>query len=167
MTEVKNLYEPLFFLDLIVNQNRAMQQLADPRSFPDGATHVRKASEQINVVQQRTSKAGGCLGVVLGNVADDFREIVQRPLRVEEAVIHWGKRLRTSSAGTVRPAAASRTPSSMAARVFSSSSSKGEAGLSSSSFFALAMLHDSPDGEVDATPLLRLCRAWENIHGAA
>ena len=119
------------------------------------------------MVQQRASKAGGSLGVVLGNVADDFGEIVQRPLRVEEAVIDWGKRLRTSSAGTVRPASASRTPSSMAARVSSSSSSKAGAGFPNSNFFALAMLHDSPDGEVDATKLLRMCRAWEDIHGIA
>src|SRR3984957_16669256 len=53
--------------------------------------------------------------------ADDSGEIVWRSLRVEEAVIHLGNRLRTSSAEMVRPACASRTPSSMAQRVSSSS----------------------------------------------
>ena len=45
MAEVKNLYQALFFLDLVVNQNRAMQQLSYPRSFSDDATHARKTSE--------------------------------------------------------------------------------------------------------------------------
>ena len=68
-----------------------------------------------------------------------FNKILQRSLRVEEAVIHWGNRLRTSSAGTVRPASASRIPSSMAASVSSSSSSRVGAGFSNSNSLTFPM----------------------------
>jgi len=67
--------------------------------------------------------------VLFGDMADDFGEIVQRPLRVDEGVVHLGSDQRTFSAGTTRPAFPSRTPSSMAARVCSSSSSTTGAGL--------------------------------------
>lgn len=123
----------------VVNQERAVEQSPNLRPLADDATHARKTDEQINVIPQGTAKAGSCIRVVFGDVADDFGKIVQRPLRVEEAVIHLGNRLRTSSAGTVRPAFASRMPSSMAASVSSSSSSRMGAGLSSSNFFAFAI----------------------------
>lgn len=88
MAEVENLCQVPIFVDLVVDQNRTMHKLSDPRPFSDYCAHARKTSEQIHVVQQRNAVAGGRLGVFLGNVADDFGEIVQRPLRVEEAVIH-------------------------------------------------------------------------------
>jgi hypothetical protein len=59
-------------------------------------------------------------------------------------VIHLCKRLRTCLIGMVRPASASRTPSSIAASVFSSSSSIAGAGLPRSNSFALVMFDDSP-----------------------
>jgi len=92
------------------------------------------------VVQQPGAETSGGLRVIFGQIADNFGEIVQRPLRVEEAVVHFGKSLRTSSGGTVRPALASRMPSSIAASVSSSSSSRGGASFSRSASFALAML---------------------------
>jgi len=93
------------------------------------------------VLQQSAAKAGSSLVVVPGNVADDLGEIGQRPLREEEAVIHWGKSLRTSSMETVRPAPASRIPSSIAARVSSSSSSGMGGGSSKSSLVSSAQPH--------------------------
>jgi len=99
---------------------------------------------QIQMVKQGLPEARCHLGVILGDAADDLSEIVQGSLREEELAVHWGKRLRTSVAGTVRPGVASSRPSSMAARVSSSSSSKTGLGLSMSNFFALAMAHDSP-----------------------
>jgi hypothetical protein len=116
-----------------------VHQFSNLRPPSDDAAHARKAGEQIDVVQQGAAEARGRVRVVLGDVADDFGEIVQRPLRVEEAVIHLGNRLRTSSAGMVRPAFASRMPSSMAASVSSSSSPRMGAGLSSSNFFVFAI----------------------------
>lgn len=84
-----------------------MQQLSNSRPPADDAAHARKAGEQLDVVQQGTAEARGRIRIIFGYVADDFGKIVQRPLRVEEAVIHLGNRLRTSSDGTVRPAFAS------------------------------------------------------------
>lgn len=88
MAEVKNIYYVPIFVDLVVNQNWTMYKLSDPRSFSDDGAHARKTSEQIHVVQQKDAKPEGCLGVFIDNVADDFGEIVQRPFRVEEALIH-------------------------------------------------------------------------------
>lgn len=121
-----------------------MLQFSYAGPFSDRATHARKPAKQIHVVKQSAPKTHGSLAVVLGNMADDFSEIAYRPLCEEEAVIHLGKRLRTSSIGVVRPSSASRMPSSIAARVFSSSSSSGGDGLSKSNSFALAITHDSP-----------------------
>ena len=81
------------------------------------------------MIQQGSAEPGSGLSVVLGDMPENLVEIVQRPLRVEEAVIHWGKSFRTSSGDAVRPASASRIPSSMAASVSSSSSSKGGTGF--------------------------------------
>jgi hypothetical protein len=116
-----------------------VHQFSNLRSPSDDAAHARKAGEQINVAQQRIAEARGRIRVVFGDVANDFGNIVQRSLRVEEAVIHFGSRLRTSSAGTVRPALASRMPSSMAASVSLSSLSRTGAGVSSSNLFAFAI----------------------------
>jgi hypothetical protein len=140
MTEVKHFQETLIFMDLVVDQNRAMQQLANTRPFSDGASHTGKAGQQVNVVKQSISKARSRLSVVPGDVADDLGEVVQCPLREEEAVIHLGKSSRTFSIGVDRPALASRMPSSMAARVASSSSSMPGAGFSKSNSLALDML---------------------------
>ncbi|SPE43669.1 hypothetical protein SBA7_1650010 [Candidatus Sulfotelmatobacter sp. SbA7] len=116
-----------------------MNELAYTTAFPDGHTHARKSGKQANVVKHGIAKAGSSFSVVLGDVAKDFGEIVQRLFRVEEAVVHLGTSSRAFSAGSTRPASASRMPSSTAARVSSSSSSKMGAGASRSNFLAFAM----------------------------
>ena len=45
MAEVENLYQTLLFSDLVVNQNRTMEQLSHSQSAPDDAAHVRKTGE--------------------------------------------------------------------------------------------------------------------------
>ena len=70
------------------------------------------------MVKQSTPEARSRPGIILGDMAVDLSQLVQRSLCVEEVVIHWGRRWRTSLAGTVPPCAASRRPSSRAARVF-------------------------------------------------
>jgi hypothetical protein len=136
----------LQFLDGVVNQDRAMHQFAYVRTFANDAAHARKSKWSSKGVPEARCH----LGIILGDAGDDLSEIVQGSLREEELVVHWGKRLRTSVAGTVRPCVASSRPSSMAARVSSSSSSKTGLGLSMSNFFALAMAHDSPGPLTDA-----------------
>jgi len=73
---VKNLDFALGFADLIVDEKRAVQQLANQGSFSNRAAHMGKPSQQFNVGGQGTAKAGGSLRVVLSNMADDFSEIV-------------------------------------------------------------------------------------------
>ena len=76
MADVKHFHETLIFMDLVVDQNRAMQQFAHTRPFSDGASHAGKASQQVHVVEQSIAKTRSCLIVVFGNVADDRGEIV-------------------------------------------------------------------------------------------
>lgn len=85
---MNNFDQALIVIQPVINQERAVHQFSNLRSPWDDATHARKAGEQINVVQQGAAEAGGRIRVVFGYVADDFGEIVQCPLRVEEAVIH-------------------------------------------------------------------------------
>jgi hypothetical protein len=139
MPQVENFHDMSVFAQLVIHQNGAVREFPDPRSFADYAAHTGKPHEQFDVVQQRIAETGSSLGVVFGDVADYFGEIVQRSLRDEEAVIHFGMSLRTCSSSTVRPALASRMPSSMAARVASSSSSMTGVGFSKSNSLALAI----------------------------
>jgi hypothetical protein len=64
------------FVHSVVNQERAVQQLPNSRRLVDDDAHARKAGQQINVVQQGTAEAGGCIRVVFGYMADDFGEVV-------------------------------------------------------------------------------------------
>ncbi len=140
MAEMKNLNQTLVFMNLVVNQNRTVDQLAGARPFAGDIPHTWEPAEQIHVIQQRFAKAGSSLVVVLGDMPNNLGQIVQRSLREEDPVIHLGKSFRTSSMGTVRPASASRMPSSMAAKVSSSSSSSTEVGSSKSILLASAIL---------------------------
>ena len=72
---MEHFYEALVFVDSVVNEDRAMNQFPNPRSFADDAAHTGEASQQIHVVEQGVAKAGGELRIVLGDVADDAGEI--------------------------------------------------------------------------------------------
>jgi len=63
---------PLIFSDLVIYQNRAMQQFAHTRSFPDCPTHARKIDQKVYVVKQRLAKTRSRLIIVFGYVPDDF-----------------------------------------------------------------------------------------------
>lgn len=76
MPEVKYFQKTLVFTDLVVDQNRAMQQLANPRPFSDGAPHAWETSQQLHMVEQRATKARSSLIVILGNVTDYAGEVV-------------------------------------------------------------------------------------------
>src|SRR5580700_7659584 len=132
MPQVENFHHTFVFAQLVIDQNWAVREFSDPRPFADCAAHAGKPSQKLDVVQQRVSETRSSFSVIFGDMADDFSEIVQRSLGDEEAVIHFGKSLRTCSSSTVRPGLASRIPSSMAARVAASSSSMSGAGFSKS-----------------------------------
>jgi hypothetical protein len=91
------------------------------------------------MVEQGIAEALSSLWIIFGNVADDISEVVQRPLREEESEIHLGRSSRTCSRETVRPDLESRSPSSMAASVALSSSSRTGAAFSKSDSLVLAM----------------------------
>jgi hypothetical protein len=106
-----------FFLDTVVDQNWAVHQLAYLGTLTNRGAYARISAKQIEVIEKGVTESQSSIGIIFGDVANDFREIVQRLLRVEEVVIHLGRRLRASRAGTVRRALESFKPSSMAASV--------------------------------------------------
>jgi hypothetical protein len=56
MPEVKHFHDALIFTDLVVDQNPAMEQLANARSFSNGASHAGKTSQQVHMVEQALPK---------------------------------------------------------------------------------------------------------------
>ena len=49
MPEVKHLHKTLVFTDLVIEQNRAMQRLANARPFSDGAAHAWETSQELHM----------------------------------------------------------------------------------------------------------------------
>ena len=88
MPDVNYLNQPFAFLDDVVNQDRTVHQFADLGTLTNRSSHSRKARKQIQMIKQRVSETHCRLGIILGNVADDLREIVQRSLREAEVVVH-------------------------------------------------------------------------------
>ena len=75
VSDVKNLDFALGFADVIVDEKRAVQQFAHLSPFSNQATHTRETSQQLDVLDQRTAELRRNLRVILGNVADDVRQI--------------------------------------------------------------------------------------------
>jgi hypothetical protein len=75
MPEMQNFHLLLVFSELVIHQNGAMRKFPHTRPLADGGAHVGETSQQFNVVKQRITEAGSSLGVVVGNVVHDFREI--------------------------------------------------------------------------------------------
>jgi hypothetical protein len=63
-------------MNLVVNENRAVDQLAHPRPFANGVPHAGKPAEQIDVIEQSLAKTGSSLVVVPGDMPDDLGQIV-------------------------------------------------------------------------------------------
>jgi hypothetical protein len=76
MTEVKHFHQTLIFTDLVIGLNRAMEQLANARSFSNGASHAGKTSQQVHMVEQSIAKTRSRIIVLLGDMADDLGEVV-------------------------------------------------------------------------------------------
>jgi hypothetical protein len=73
---MKNLNQTLLLMDLVVNQNRAVDQLTHRRPFASGVPHAWEPAEQIDVIEQSLAKTGSCLVVVLGDMPHDLGQIV-------------------------------------------------------------------------------------------
>ncbi len=76
MPDVQNLNFPLAFADVIVDEERTVHQFANLGPLSDEPAHARKTSQELHVLDERTAKLSGRIGIVFGNVADDFCEIV-------------------------------------------------------------------------------------------
>src|SRR5262249_4685525 len=123
VAEVQNFDQPLVLADLVVHQDRTVGEFTYPSALANCGAHSRGSREQLHMIEQGIAEAFRGSRIILGNVADNFRKALQRFLGEEESEIHLGRSSLTLSMGTVRPDLASRSPSSIAARVASSSSS--------------------------------------------
>ena len=48
----------LLLIDLVVDDNRAVDELPHPRQVASGAPYIGKAAKQIDVIEQGLAKAG-------------------------------------------------------------------------------------------------------------
>lgn len=134
VAQVQNLDESFVFADLVINQDRTMRELTHAGALANGDTYARESREQLHVIEQGIAKMLRSIRILFGDVADYFLEVLQCFLGEKESEIHLGRSSLTFSIGTVRPDLASRKPSSIAARVASSSSTAGTSLANSFSF---------------------------------
>jgi hypothetical protein len=76
MAEMKNLNQAPRLVDLVVDENRAVDQLTHLRPFADSVSHAWKPPEQIHLIEQGLSKTGSGVVMVAGDMPHDPREIV-------------------------------------------------------------------------------------------
>src|ERR1039458_4513498 len=76
MAEMKDLNQTLLLMDLVIDENRAVDQLTHPRPFASGVPHAGEPAEQIDVIEQSLAKTGSGLAVVLGDMPHDLGQIV-------------------------------------------------------------------------------------------
>ena len=131
--------EAFIFAKLVIDQDWAVRQCPHSCSLTNRAAHAREPRQEFHMVEQGIAEAFSGICIIFGNVADDSSKIVQRSLREEDVEIHLGRSSRTFSMETVRPDLESRSPSSIALRVASFSSSRTGAGRSKSDSLVLAM----------------------------
>jgi hypothetical protein len=75
MAEMKDLNQTLLLMDLLVDENRGVDQLTHPQPFASGVPHSGEPAEQVDVIEQAPSETGGELLVVLGDVPHDLGQI--------------------------------------------------------------------------------------------
>jgi hypothetical protein len=76
MAKMKNLNQTFLLMDLVVNQNRAVDQLTHPRPIASSVPDAWEPAEQIDVIEQSLAKTGSGLVVVLGDMPHDLGQIV-------------------------------------------------------------------------------------------
>jgi hypothetical protein len=76
MAKMRNLNQTLLLVDLIVNENRAVDQLTHPRPLARGVAYSGKPAEQIDVVKQSLAKTGSGFIVVPGDMPHDRGQII-------------------------------------------------------------------------------------------
>jgi hypothetical protein len=75
MAEMQDLNHTLILVDLVVDENPAVNQLAHPRIPASGFLHLGVHREQIDVIEQSLAKAGRDLVVVPGYTPYDLGQV--------------------------------------------------------------------------------------------
>jgi hypothetical protein len=75
VAEMKDLNQTLPLMDLVVDENRAVDQFTHARPFANGVPHSWEPAKQIDVIQQGLAKTGSSFVVVLGDVSHDLGQI--------------------------------------------------------------------------------------------
>ena len=75
MAEMKDLNQMVLFMDLVVDENRGVDELTNLRPISSDVPHVGKPGEQIDVIEQGHSKAGSGFVVVLGYMPNYLGQI--------------------------------------------------------------------------------------------
>ena len=75
MAEMKDLNQTLLLMDLVVDENRAVDQLTHTRPLASNVPHVGESAEQIDVIEQCLAKTGSGLVVVPGDMPHELRQI--------------------------------------------------------------------------------------------
>jgi hypothetical protein len=75
MAEMEDLHQTLLLVDLIVDDNRAVDQLAHSRSFAHSVPHPGEPAEQIDVIEQCPAKTGSGIVVILGDMPHDLGQM--------------------------------------------------------------------------------------------
>ena len=76
MAEMKDLNQTLLLMDLVVDNNRAVDQFTQSRPLAAGVPHAGKPAEQIDVIEQGRAKTGSGIAVVLSDMPHDRGQIV-------------------------------------------------------------------------------------------
>jgi hypothetical protein len=76
MAKMKHLNQALLLMDAVVNEYWAVDKFTDSRSLVEDVPHAREPAEQIDVVQQSPTEAGGGLTVVQGDMVHDPGQIL-------------------------------------------------------------------------------------------
>jgi hypothetical protein len=72
---MKNLDQAFLLVDLIIDEDRGVDQPADSRSHSNRIPHAGEPAKQIDVIKQGLAKKGGNLGVVSGDLLHDLGQI--------------------------------------------------------------------------------------------
>jgi len=73
---VEDFDEVSVFTDLVVHENGAVRQFSNTNLFTNCAAHARESTQQFHMVEQRTTESLCSLGIILGDMTDDFSEVV-------------------------------------------------------------------------------------------
>jgi hypothetical protein len=75
MAEVQDLNQTSLLMDLVVHENRRVDQLTHAGPLSNCAPHAGKPAEQIDVIEQAPAKVGSSLAVVQGDTLYDLGQI--------------------------------------------------------------------------------------------